>query len=513
MLPRQRAPHDHGSGAEPVDVAAEQKGSVERAVPDVAHDGSVAVSASPLAGPVSAAVSAVSGLSGTGSFSAWLRYWGLHLEVGAAFLAGVTVAFVLDPNPYTSLLVLAVWLLGVYHAGRAVTTPLARQLRSLVASATLPLSVVAAGVAFFAASPLYLSRTFTTLGAAGVAALVCRTARWRWQAPVRVVVVGDRATVAAATTRWARSSSVRLVGALVSEPGLEAGAVPADILGTPTAAGLDSARTLVAEWRADLVVVTPGPGVTPEIFRRITWALEGSRVAIGVSGLLEAVSPHRVTPGRLGNQSVIDVRHPRPSTVVRGIKAATDRIMGAVLLALAAPLLLVIATAIRLDSEGPALFRQTRIGRHGKPFTMYKMRTMMTGADAVKPFLDEVNEFDSVLFKMKQDPRVTRVGRFLRRSSLDELPQLLNVVRGEMSLVGPRPHLPSEVAEMDADTLRRHAVQPGITGLWQVSGRSDLDWHDAAVLDTYYADNWSLSTDAKITARTLKAVLGAKGAY
>jgi lipopolysaccharide/colanic/teichoic acid biosynthesis glycosyltransferase len=131
----------------------------------------------------------------------------------------------------------------------------------------------------------------------------------------------------------------------------------------------------------------------------------------------------------------------------------------------------------------------------------------------MKTALCAENEFDSVLFKMKRDPRVTRVGRFLRKSSLDELPQLINVVRGEMSLVGPRPFLPEEVARMDADTLRRHAVQPGITGLWQVSGRSDLDWDDSAALDTYYADNWSLSGDAKIAARTVTAVLGGKGAY
>jgi lipopolysaccharide/colanic/teichoic acid biosynthesis glycosyltransferase len=138
---------------------------------------------------------------------------------------------------------------------------------------------------------------------------------------------------------------------------------------------------------------------------------------------------------------------------------------------------------------------------------------MVTDADGLKDDLKDVNEFDSVLFKMKDDPRITRVGRFLRRSSLDELPQLINVARGEMSLVGPRPYVPQEVAEMDGDTLRRHAVQPGITGLWQVSGRSDLSWEETSALDTYYADNWSLSGDAMIAVRTVKAVLGAKGAY
>jgi lipopolysaccharide/colanic/teichoic acid biosynthesis glycosyltransferase len=141
------------------------------------------------------------------------------------------------------------------------------------------------------------------------------------------------------------------------------------------------------------------------------------------------------------------------------------------------------------------------------------MRTMVQDADAIKSHLAEANEFDSVLFKMKRDPRITRVGQFLRRSSLDELPQLLNVVLGDMSLVGPRPFLPEEVARMDEDTLRRHAVRPGITGLWQVSGRSDLAWDESAALDTYYADNWSLLGDLAIGARTVHAVTSSKGAY
>jgi lipopolysaccharide/colanic/teichoic acid biosynthesis glycosyltransferase len=168
---------------------------------------------------------------------------------------------------------------------------------------------------------------------------------------------------------------------------------------------------------------------------------------------------------------------------------------------------------VRLDSRGPALFKQMRIGRGGRPFTVFKLRTMVPEAETLKGSLGELNEFDSVLFKMKSDPRVTRLGRFLRKSSLDELPQLINVVRGEMSLVGPRPFVPDEVERMQPNVLRRHAVQPGITGLWQVSGRSDLSWEEAAALDTHYADNWSLSGDTAILLRTVGAVFGSKGAY
>jgi lipopolysaccharide/colanic/teichoic acid biosynthesis glycosyltransferase len=166
---------------------------------------------------------------------------------------------------------------------------------------------------------------------------------------------------------------------------------------------------------------------------------------------------------------------------------------------------------VRLDSAGPALFRQVRVGRDGRHFTMLKLRTMRTDAESVRAQVD--NEVDQVLFKNRQDPRITRIGRILRRYSLDELPQLVNVVRGDMSLVGPRPALPSEVAAYDHDPLRRLVVRPGLTGLWQISGRSDLSWRESVRLDLDYVDNWSLPRDLTIIGRTLHAVLGHRGAY
>jgi exopolysaccharide biosynthesis polyprenyl glycosylphosphotransferase len=218
-------------------------------------------------------------------------------------------------------------------------------------------------------------------------------------------------------------------------------------------------------------------------------------------------------PGGLGNCGIMDVRSPRPSRIVRALKSGADRVGALLLLVLTAPVLLTMVAAVKLDSRGPALFKQTRVGRNGRPFTVLKMRTMVANADAIKHQLAEANEFDSVLFKIREDPRITRVGRLLRKTSLDELPQLLNVLRGDMSLVGPRPHLYDEVEAMDVDHRRRLAVKPGITGLWQVSGRSDLPWDQAAELDTYYADNWSLTTDLRICAGTVKAVLSGRGAY
>jgi lipopolysaccharide/colanic/teichoic acid biosynthesis glycosyltransferase len=176
--------------------------------------------------------------------------------------------------------------------------------------------------------------------------------------------------------------------------------------------------------------------------------------------------------------------------------------------------MLLIALIVRLDSPGPALFRQQRAGRYGDHFTMLKFRTMRPDADALRAELAHLNSnSDGLLFKVKGDPRITRVGSFLRRSSLDELPQLINVVKGHMSLVGPRPPLPEEVEEYTPDIKRRLLVKPGLTGLWQVSGRSDLPWDEAVRLDLGYVDNWSMSLDLTILARTGSAVVRGTGAY
>jgi lipopolysaccharide/colanic/teichoic acid biosynthesis glycosyltransferase len=230
-------------------------------------------------------------------------------------------------------------------------------------------------------------------------------------------------------------------------------------------------------------------------------------------GLFDAVAPHRIAAGVIGGDTICEVGPPRRSPVLTALKHALDRVGAAVLLLVAAPLVCALAVVIRLDSSGPAIFRQTRVGRHGTPFTVYKLRTMRSDAEQVKHHLMDENDHDGVLFKMRHDPRITRVGYYLRRSSLDELPQLVNVLRGEMSLIGPRPFLPSETAEMSSDHLRRLAVRPGITGLWQVNGRADLGWDESVALDTYYVDNWTLGGDAQIALRTVDAVLRRRGAY
>jgi lipopolysaccharide/colanic/teichoic acid biosynthesis glycosyltransferase len=195
------------------------------------------------------------------------------------------------------------------------------------------------------------------------------------------------------------------------------------------------------------------------------------------------------------------------------VKGAVDRSLAAVALLLLSPVLLGIAVAVWVTSSGPVLYRQERVGMHGRTFTMLKFRSMVVDADQLLDAVRDSNISDGLLFKAREDPRVTPVGRRLRSLSLDELPQLINVLTGSMSLVGPRPPLPSEVARYDTSVRRRLLVKPGLTGLWQISGRSDLAWDEAVRLDLRYVENWSLATDALILWKTGRAVLSRSGAY
>ncbi len=213
--------------------------------------------------------------------------------------------------------------------------------------------------------------------------------------------------------------------------------------------------------------------------------------------------------------AAVDDPAPAPAAVTGiggALKSVADTAGALLLLLVLAPVLLVIALAVRCDG-GPAFYRQTRVGRDGVPLRMLKFRSMRVDADQLRDTLRVADEGAGPLFKLRADPRVTRVGAVLRRFSLDELPQLFNVLTGEMSLVGPRPALPEEVATYEAATRRRLAVRPGMTGLWQVSGRSDLSWTEAVALDLAYVEHWSPALDLKILARTARAVLGGAGAY
>ncbi|MEP6463266.1 MAG: exopolysaccharide biosynthesis polyprenyl glycosylphosphotransferase, partial [Frankiaceae bacterium] len=233
-----------------------------------------------------------------------------------------------------------------------------------------------------------------------------------------------------------------------------------------------------------------------------------------VAPAITDIAGPRISIRPVAGLPLLHVDHPEFTGARRIIKGGFDRVVALAAVVVLAPILLGIALAIRTTSPGPALFRQRRVGRKSEQFTIYKFRTMRTDAEAALPGLAAANEqTDGVLFKMRKDPRITRLGAVLRRYSVDELPQLLNVLRGQMSLVGPRPPLPAEVAQYTDDVYRRLLVKPGLTGLWQVSGRSDLPWEEAVRLDLDYVENWSLPLDLAILWRTGAAVLASRGAY
>lgn len=264
---------------------------------------------------------------------------------------------------------------------------------------------------------------------------------------------------------------------------------------------------------ADLVLVAPGPQLDDDRLRRLSWGLHDSGLALCVLSELSGIAAGRVRPASAAGLTLLHVAPPLRRGAQAALKTLMDRGGAALGLLVLAPVFFCVALAVRLTSPGPVFHRQTRQGRHNRPFTMWKFRTMVADAESRREQLQAANESEGPMFKMRRDPRVTRIGHALRRTSVDELPQLLNVLRGDMSLVGPRPPLPEEVSRYDERELRRLVVRPGLTGLWQVSGRSDLSWQEAVSLDLWYVDNWSVATDMDLLARTVRAVTDGRGAY
>jgi exopolysaccharide biosynthesis polyprenyl glycosylphosphotransferase len=280
------------------------------------------------------------------------------------------------------------------------------------------------------------------------------------------------------------------------------------------AAGLGDLEERLREGDVDTVMVGALGHDAERRLRLLAWALEGTGLALVVVPTLTDVAGPRIHIHPVAGLPLLHVEAPVFRGARRLAKVAMDRVGSLVLLVVLIPLWVAIAALIRATSEGPVLFRQPRVGLHGKEYRCFKFRTMVQGAEGLREGLLERNECDGgVLFKVRRDPRVTPLGRILRRYSLDELPQLLNVLAGQMSLVGPRPPLPDEVARYGQDMRRRLMVKPGMTGLWQVSGRADLSWTDSVRLDLYYVENWSLSGDLAILLRTFHTVIRGTGAY
>ncbi|WP_233517598.1 sugar transferase [Geodermatophilus marinus] len=283
--------------------------------------------------------------------------------------------------------------------------------------------------------------------------------------------------------------------------------------GLPVLGDLTEVVDVVRGFEVDTVAVLPSPELDGPALRRLGWDLEDTRAELLLAPAITEVAGPRVRIRPVAGLPLLHVERPELTGVRRLTKATFDRSSAILGILAIAPVLIALALAVKVTSSGPVFFRQERVGKDGRTFGMLKFRSMVAGADRMVAALDEQSEGNGVLFKMKDDPRVTRVGKVLRRYSLDELPQLFNVVRGDMSLVGPRPPLQSEVEKYGDDMHRRFLVKPGLTGLWQVSGRSDLSWDDSVRIDVRYVENWSLTVDFMILWKTAGAVLRGSGAY
>jgi exopolysaccharide biosynthesis polyprenyl glycosylphosphotransferase len=354
--------------------------------------------------------------------------------------------------------------------------------------------------------------------------LVLMLSRWMWRQwlviqrrqgrySAQVLLVGSPASVRHIGRQLATqpAAGYRVLGAVVSTGHI--GVLDGSTL--QSFGGFDDVHRVLEEIGADTVVITSADDLSPERVREISWGLEPGHQHLVVAPSLTDIGGPRIQTRPVQGLPLIHVETPTYEGRKLYLKRTFDIIGSTLLIALLSPVFLVLAACVKLGSRGPILFLQERVGLNGKPFKMVKFRSMVVDAESR---VQEVSALDrtegnAVLFKMKNDPRVTRVGGFMRRFSLDELPQLLNVWSGNMSLVGPRPPLQREVERYDTHVHRRFLVKPGVTGLWQVSGRSDLSWEDSVRLDLYYVENWSVTGDLVILWRTARAVTRGSGAY
>lgn len=389
-----------------------------------------------------------------------------------------------------------------------------------VGRAAIGLTAVATFVAYLTDAQVARRYLLTLLPLVGLLTLVGRYALRRWlhrqrrqgECLHRVVLVGHEMQVLDLVQRLGseRYHGLAVVAACLPTPGQRPALIEA---GIPVVGGFGAISQAVRLTDADTVAVLASGDLGPDQLRRVAWDLEPTGADLLVAPSLVEVAGPRLSIRPVSGLPLLQVEQPQFSGARRVVKSTFDRTLALLILLVLSPLLATIAVAIRLTSPGPAIFTQQRIGRDGKPFTMYKFRSMVVDAEQQREGLLDLSDRDGLMFKMKADPRVTRVGGWLRKFSLDELPQLFNVVLGQMSLVGPRPPLPEEVEKYADDVRRRLLVPPGVTGLWQVSGRADLSWEESVRLDLRYVDNWSLALDLQILWKTARAVLGGGGAY
>jgi exopolysaccharide biosynthesis polyprenyl glycosylphosphotransferase len=446
--------------------------------------------------------------------------WALRTQSAEHTLVIATLGV---PYPVVSLVVVPVWLISLAIGGAYDRSLLGSSTDeySKVASVAASLLTIVCAASFLGSVALsrgLIAIFFPSLIVVAVLGrFVVRKALHRRRGTGRdlrrVVVVGDRDAATHLNEHLSRAcfAGYRVVGAYVpggADADLDGDAALPPVLGQPDqlVADLDSIDI-------DAIAVTGHGLFHAESLRSLAWRLHGTGIQLLMAPDLVDIAGPRIVSRPAGGLPMLLVEEPRTAGPAQLVKTVTERVIAMLALALLSPLFLTAALLVKLTSRGPVLFRQARVGRDGHLFEMLKFRSMVEGADGQRHGLAEQNEHDGPLFKIKDDPRVTPVGRRLRRFSIDELPQLWNVVRGDMALIGPRPPLPDEVALYGGDIARRLMVKPGITGLWQVSGRADISWTEAVRLDLYYVENWSLTMDLAIIAKTAKAVLAGSGAY
>jgi len=326
-----------------------------------------------------------------------------------------------------------------------------------------------------------------------------------------VVAVGHESAVSQLICELRREPhhGLQVIAAcLAGEPGTD------KVAGVPVVGDLEDTASVVRNLNAGTVAVLSCPEMDGVKLRALAWELEKTGTDLCVAPALLDVAGPRTTVRPTAGMTLLHVDHPQLSGPRQVVKDLFDRCAAAFGLFALAPLMLAIAAIIKLSDNGPALFTQTRVGKGGETFKIYKFRTMVVNAEALLTEVREENEsVGGVLFKIRRDPRITAIGAKLRKSSLDELPQLINVLKGEMSLVGPRPALPEEAAKYADHVRRRLVVKPGLTGMWQVNGRSELSWDESVRMDLRYVENWSFALDMQILWKTISVMLHGSGAY
>jgi len=427
-----------------------------------------------------------------------------------------------DRLPWPVLVLPVIWVTSMFLARSYEERYLwigPEEFRRVFFAAVLLLAAVGT---FSWALKLELARSFVVV-ALPVAALLTLASRYGHRAWLHrqrtrgrfqqtALLVGHRAGVAELQQQIARqtASGYRVIGACLPVRPYD---TERTFEGLPVLGGLEDVAAVVRAYEVDTVAVLPSPELDGGKLRRLGWDLEKTQADLLLAPSVTEVAGPRVHIRPEWGLPLMHVDRPELRGVRRLVKTVFDRSAASVGILLVAPLLICLALAVKLTSRGPVFFRHERIGKGGVPFSMLKFRSMVPNADKMEMDLFAQNEGNAVQFKMKRDPRVTRIGAVMRRYSLDELPQLFNVLGGSMSLVGPRPHVTREVEQYGFDMARRLLVKPGITGLWQVSGRSTLSWDDSVRIDVRYVENWSLTYDLMILWKTFSAVIRGSGAY